>query len=504
MKNRRMETILLIGMLLILGIVALTLGSWIILNRESEPETYEQHIQLATQYAQNGKVDEAVRVYWDAIELDEENEEAYLKLGELYEEQEESELALQVYQAGYQKTGSENLQNQIHTLEASLLNGVESSSIVALNQSFVEKAAISSYQSLVKAYGTPEFEPAGADYLVARFPNLSANFYFRNSTTGSGVMNEAIPVEIELLDLKLLFSGMQESITYEELESMNLDGLSMEQDSTVQKLVVRFVGNNFEAKIEADENGTIASDAWNRIYPLSTSSAEEETAGTAYLSGTVVNAVNGAGVPDAEITIYSSEDYTTPIEHTVTDADGSYSVQGLDPGLYTASVSCSGYIDVNSDVTAADSGTTGQNITLSPELGEGEIRIVLEWGSEPYDLDSHLTGQTSDGENVHIYFSDKSSRDGHSVSLDYDDVDGYGPETTTIVDTAGSYTFWVVDYGRTGTMAASGATVRVYQGDAMIQEYTVPADAVNGWNVCSIEKGEVTSNNYACDPSQVG
>ena len=96
MRNRRLGTILLIGALLLLGIAAVTAGSMVILNRDSEPETYEQQLRLAAQYTQEGRIDQAVSVYWKAIELDESNEEAYLKLGELYESQEAVEMALQV------------------------------------------------------------------------------------------------------------------------------------------------------------------------------------------------------------------------------------------------------------------------------------------------------------------------------------------------------------------------------------------------------------------------
>lgn len=504
MRNRRLGTILLIGALLLFGIVAVTAGTMVILNRDSEPETYEQQLRLAAQYAQEGRIDQAVSMYWKAIELDESNEKAYLKLGELYESQEAVEMALQVYQTGYEKTGSESLQIQIHTLEAYLMDGKKSSGIVMLDQSFVERVAAGSYQSLVQTYGTPELASAGADYLVAQFPNLSARFYFRGTAADRTPAESAVPVQIELLDLKLLFSGMQERLTYQELEGMGLDGLSLEQDASSQRLVVRFTGNCFEAKIEADENGTIAWDAWNRIYPLPTQQQEEDETGAASISGTVVNAVNGTVVANADVIVYNSADYTVPVAQTSTDAAGSYLVSGLQPGLYTVVVSCSGYIEADADIRTEENTSAEQDIILSPELQAGEIRIVLSWNESPNDLDSHLTGTTSSGEAVHVYYYDPSSRDGTSISLDYDVTTGYGPETTTIVDTGGSYTFWVVDYEMTGTMASSGAMVRVYQGDSMVEEYTVPADAVNGWNVCSIENGEIISNNYACAPSMIG
>ena len=42
----------------------------------------------------------------------------------------------------------------------------------------------------------------------------------------------------------------------------------------------------------------------------------------------------------------------------------------------------------------------GLNFTISPELEEGEIRIVLTWSARPVDLDAHLEGTGSGGQSV--------------------------------------------------------------------------------------------------------
>ncbi len=54
-------------------------------------------------------------------------------------------------------------------------------------------------------------------------------------------------------------------------------------------------------------------------------------------------------------------------------------------------------------ITAAN-----QNATVSTTLSLDQVRIVLEWGAAPRDLDSHLTGSTSSGSTFHIYFGNKS------------------------------------------------------------------------------------------------
>ncbi|CAF1227848.1 unnamed protein product [Adineta steineri] len=56
-------------------------------------------------------------------------------------------------------------------------------------------------------------------------------------------------------------------------------------------------------------------------------------------------------------------------------------------------------------------------------LKPNEIEIILRWGAQPRDLDSHL--YSSDGK--HIYFSNRNET---NMALDYDVTRGYGPETT--------------------------------------------------------------------------
>ena len=65
------------------------------------------------------------------------------------------------------------------------------------------------------------------------------------------------------------------------------------------------------------------------------------------------------------------------------------------------------------------------NIVLVPGDGDGEtageLRIVLTWGEEPWDLDSHLACYSSD-KPYHIWFG-QTDFEGNSVgNLDVDDT----------------------------------------------------------------------------------
>jgi hypothetical protein len=75
-----------------------------------------------------------------------------------------------------------------------------------------------------------------------------------------------------------------------------------------------------------------------------------------------------------------------------------------------------------------------------------------------------------------------------------DDINGYGPETTTIYDVNGVYYFDVQDYEETGTMASSGAKVTVYLPDNSSQTITINSGlgSTNIWHVLKIDHGELT------------
>ena len=67
----------------------------------------------------------------------------------------------------------------------------------------------------------------------------------------------------------------------------------------------------------------------------------------------------------------------------------------------------------------------GMTYAISPVMRNLDgMRIVLNWGASPSDLDSHLVYPGN-----HVYFSQKEGTD---ANLDVDDTDSYGPETITI------------------------------------------------------------------------
>ena len=66
---------------------------------------------------------------------------------------------------------------------------------------------------------------------------------------------------------------------------------------------------------------------------------------------------------------------------------------------------------------------------MSPVLPAGDFRIVLNWGANPRDLDSHLRGPCAS----EVMYNNKVCQAGQlKATLDRDATQGYGPETITI------------------------------------------------------------------------
>ena len=211
-------------------------------------------------------------------------------------------------------------------------------------------------------------------------------------------------------------------------------------------------------------------------------------------SGIITDAFDGIALPGATLNLRADVNTFsgTIIATTTTDALGAYAFAGLDAGYYTAEVSATGYIPTYLTlIVVGGQANGGQNFSIAP-VGSGDLtRIVLTWGLNPSDLDSHLTGPAAGGGRFHVYFANRSEVVGTDTyaELDVDDVTSYGPETISIVEQlAGTYRYSVHDFTNGGStnssaLANSGAVVRVYRGANLVATFNVPAGAGTLWTV---------------------
>jgi hypothetical protein len=195
-----------------------------------------------------------------------------------------------------------------------------------------------------------------------------------------------------------------------------------------------------------------------------------------------------------------------------TDVEGRVSFSGLPSGAVEVSAALAGYRGVTRTEQLTCNATTIPTIavSLSPTSGEGalqanEARIILTWGENPSDLDSHLTGpepglaesSSNDQDRFHVWFANRNANDG-VANLDVDDVTSFGPETITIKPPTGSstlrpgiYRYSVHHWSGTGTM--SSATVELILGNQPSRFFVPDASRLAGdddqWTVFELSVG---------------
>ena len=266
-------------------------------------------------------------------------------------------------------------------------------------------------------------------------------------------------------------------------------------DNTLKKNIITFSCEKCTVSVETDKNGTITA---NTSYITVNPETVAAVARKSKVSGKVISVTTADIVSSAEVVVRKGKDSKDGEGAAEVSIDsGNYSVE-LETGDYTFEVSASGYKKeyFNVYVSGADQ---EKDFSISPSLAEGEIRIVLEWGATPSDLDSHLEGTTKNGDEVSIYWMNPVATSGAKTiaQLDVDDRDGYGPETITLSELDGTYQYRVHRFSSSGSLAMSGAVVKVYSGSSEPITISVPSDCDEWWDVFTIENGEIKNINGA-------
>jgi len=229
---------------------------------------------------------------------------------------------------------------------------------------------------------------------------------------------------------------------------------------------------------------------------------EGAAAGNGIAGGNILNALTGGGIEGVSLTIrngWGNIDTGDIVASLVTREGGAYDVT-LPYGNYTVYAAKEGYIATSVNIIVKEGAAYNQNGTMTPVISGNNFRIVLTWGQSPSDLDSHVSGTLSNGNPFHVYFGQKYCYDGEIevCNLDVDDTTSYGPETITLnVTTDKPYYYYIHRYSSSGTIAASGAQVRVYQGENAVAVFNAPTDQGSGiyWNVFAIVNGNLVIKN---------
>jgi hypothetical protein len=220
------------------------------------------------------------------------------------------------------------------------------------------------------------------------------------------------------------------------------------------------------------------------------------------VGGTILNAFNNALIKtEINVSLINGlNNKDGQVIDTVKTTSGSFLFSNVKAGNYTIKISGNGYTDTIQNVISAGNLTPVNKILVSPILNNDEIRVVLAWGKNPSDLDSHmLFGNTKTcnifGMNCkwnEVYWNQTSGMNG-DIKLDVDVTDSYGPETITSKGTAFNNKFqgyYVYNYTKAvvnpfaATIANSGASVKIYKKEGLVKSfYTDSSQINNSWRI---------------------
>lgn len=267
--------------------------------------------------------------------------------------------------------------------------------------------------------------------------------------------------------------------------------------------------------VEISKENYITFESYETIYESDTVHFMEKVelipgSGMGGFHGTLRDAVTNEPLDDVTMNIYNGwnnpAEPNTSIGTIKTDSNGEFryntktifgKVSGLPCGNYTLTAAKAGYSATSYNIVVYP-GTTDENPeineTMSPGMNGDSYRIVLTWGLDPWDLDSHLVADTDIGQRIHVYYGDKEPEPLYA-NLDVDDTDSEGPETITITNFEGlsNIRYAVHDYTKrdeTGSYALSnsGAVVRVYKGEQLLRTFPVPTGySGTEWDVFSLK-----------------
>jgi hypothetical protein len=212
--------------------------------------------------------------------------------------------------------------------------------------------------------------------------------------------------------------------------------------------------------------------------------------GCGLVQGRVVDG-DGMAVPGADIRI------TGPgwIQRAYTRSDGTWGPVCVEPGAAFAAQAFKG--SARSTIINGNGPANGNSSTLPDMIlvGDPKIVIALTWGSDPGDLDAHLTFPGTSTNREHVYFGNTMAT---GAFLDTDDQSSFGPEVITVsrlID--GVYRYSVHHYSGSGTIASSSLqVVMTVQGQGVYSSgppaaANGPSDAWAVWDI-TVSGGVVT------------
>ena len=485
-------------------------------TRYSNEHSYMALINRAQEYMATGNYDDALLTFRQAILEDRTREDGYLGLASVYQLRGLPGLAEGVLaQAVGGGVTGERLQTMLTDYsekrdqqevpekgDADRAKGdSDAREGVHVNQGLLNFLSTANYAEYKYNYPNLRTYMDGPSCVV-RIDNLRASsvYYGTDGRSVDAATQEPNagyqPDEVQLDNIGSLLVGRDE-ISLEQLADINGVTNLRQQGNTV---FFNLGSCNVEAICQ--ENGTIAGESGCTLFlPQRQREEDDDESEAAFvthtLQGCVYDAASGLPVNSVDISFYPGHEVHGEPYHAQTGFDGTYSAIVRDSGEFTAILSKDGYITDTVSLYVTETGTEMySDFTISEQLSGDAYRFVLTWGGRPTDLDSHLEGyyERSDAVQFKVDFTQMQARDANGnliAELDIDDTSSYGPETVTLYNTDGFFSYYVHNYSKSTSsdtpISASGAEVRVYQGNSLIRTFQPEDDTDVWWYVCTID-----------------
>lgn len=477
-------------------------------------QKYQAAIKAGNNFYKAGDYQSAIQQYQTAIALNDKKDAGYLNLASAYMSVGQYAQAEETLRKGYAATGASSVNErmaQLSTLQQSFYSNrnwgeatvpVEDTA-VALENGVFDMVATYTYNDYFGTYRDAKSVAVQNNQVIITYDaeGIVTTYYDLPDEkvldmAGTMPVVGAKPCSVSIQNLNRMFSGAKGDlyVSFDKLNELFDGQLAVQQDSRNDRYFVVAEYKKCKVYLETDVRGNLVSaNAWNQIEPVNRSVVGDTLEVDGTVSGYIQDAVSARGM-HATLTVRARGSHTgTVIKEFGSAADGSYTYGGKQ-GLYTVEVSADGFVTEYVDIEIVrGQNKTGKNIVLSPTAKEGEIRIVLTWGSSPMDLDSHAVGRSSSGANFHISYENKAAAG--VGELDVDDQNGFGPETITIHDSDAEFTYSIIDFTESGNMSMSGAIVKVYIPGQQPITYTIPSGSGNTWDVFKYQNGQVTPIN---------
>lgn len=519
-RYRRKRLALICSAAGVIAVIAVAVILLLIIQQKQA--AFAKHMIIADKYYASNDYDAAIMAYKLTIQDKPGDAAAYIKLAEVYIAMGDYNSARDILAEGYRATGSEEIlrkmqnmyvQESVTAADMTQEEMEEASAEITINNTIFDWIADLDYSGYVRQFGSATVQDAGNGVLNLSFNGFAGKCVYFNTSGNEFIVDTAKnlpyanrkPNYVELTGLGCIFNGYAGVLTYSRIQELFGDGGTIGYREDQQQYTIQLEYRNCILEIACNENGNITGAApWNQVCAKYAGEIEADTMveNAGRHSGYITNAVTGGGVR-ARITVHEQNRYGEAVATVECGYDGSYSLE-LSEGMYVLEITAEGFITEYFEVNIRSGDQrTAMNYVISPELSAGEIRIVLEWGSYPADLDSHLTGCTGSGSRIEVAYNAKQAVEGGNVvaELDIDDTNGYGPETTTIYDVNGTYEFRVHDFSNNGdsnssALSGSQAVVKVYlPGETQPRVFNVPGGTGVWWNVFRIENGQIVEVN---------